>query len=286
MSERETRALFEILRPQRLTAVADVGSNPIDGTPPYASMLAAGLCTVVGFEPQLQALAALNKRKGRNETYLPHAIGDGTDATLYVTAANGMTSLFEPDPAMLALFSDFALFGNVVRRDPIRTRRLDDIAEIPAIDFLKIDIQGGELAAIQSGARKLAGAVAIQTEVSFMTLYKDQPAFGAIDTRLRSMGFVPHRLVGTKVWPLAPFRSTKAQQLLEADVLYVRDFSRLENMTGEQWKHLALIAHHSYRSHDLAMLAVRNVAKLCDGLQDAPARYVESLQPAKPGKRK
>jgi hypothetical protein len=34
------------VQPARLTAVVDVGANPIDGDPPYRAMLAAGLCTI------------------------------------------------------------------------------------------------------------------------------------------------------------------------------------------------------------------------------------------------
>jgi hypothetical protein len=40
-------------------------------------------------------------------------------------------------------------------------------------------------------------------------------------------------------------------QLLEADIVYVRDFTRPEKMNTEQLKHLALIAHHCYGSWDL-----------------------------------
>jgi len=60
--------LFELLRPQRLTAMVDIGANPIDGDPPYKTMLGRRLCTVTGFEPQVEALAALNARKSDLET--------------------------------------------------------------------------------------------------------------------------------------------------------------------------------------------------------------------------
>ncbi len=69
--------LFGMLQPKRLTAVVDIGANPIDGDPPYKEMLAAGLCTVIGFEPQADALAALNRRRTPRERYLPYAVGDG-----------------------------------------------------------------------------------------------------------------------------------------------------------------------------------------------------------------
>jgi hypothetical protein len=48
--------LHDMIRSQRLTSVVDIGANPIDGSPPYQPMLANGVCTVIGFEPQRPAL--------------------------------------------------------------------------------------------------------------------------------------------------------------------------------------------------------------------------------------
>ena len=50
-------------------------------------------------------------------------------------------------------------------------------------------------------------------------------------------------------------------QLLEADIVYVRDFAHPETMTDEQLKHLAIIAHHCYKSFDLAMRCVMLLEK-------------------------
>ena len=72
--------LLNLLAPQRLTHVVDVGANPIDGDPPYKDMLAQGLCSVTGFEPQAEALATLNQSKGELETYFRSVI-DWVSAT-------------------------------------------------------------------------------------------------------------------------------------------------------------------------------------------------------------
>jgi hypothetical protein len=129
--------LWEILKPQRLTEVVDIGANPIDGEPPYKAMLAAGLCRVTGFEPQAKALAALKKSKSENERYLPYAIGDGEVHMLNICRASGMTSFLEPDPASLALFDVLRPLGEVIRQEPLQTCRLDDISEIEHLDFLR-----------------------------------------------------------------------------------------------------------------------------------------------------
>src|ERR1041385_6261318 len=110
--------LTEILKPARLTAVVDIGANPIDGDPPYKAMLEAGLCAVTGFEPQAAALERLEQKKGPHERYLPYALGDGSERTLHVCELEGMTSLLVPDPGHLALFNLFPTWGTVKERIP------------------------------------------------------------------------------------------------------------------------------------------------------------------------
>lgn len=254
-------AFRDLLAPQRLTDVIDVGANPIDDPPPYTPMLTAGICRVTGFEPQPEALLQLQTADGPNERYLPYAVGDGEVHTLNICRASGMTSLFEPDPDVLRLFQVLEPLSEVVERVALSTHKLDDISEIEHLDFLKIDIQGGELAAFRGGRRKLADAVAIQTEVSFVTLYKNQPSLGDVDLELRSQGFIPHCFAAGKQWPIAPYVFDRdprlpLNQLLEADMVYVRDFARPDSLSDEQLKHLALIAHHCYSSFDLALRCV------------------------------
>jgi FkbM family methyltransferase len=279
--------LFELLAPQRLTAVVDIGANPIDGDPPYKRMLEAGLCTLVGFEPQADALAELNRRKGPRERYLPAAVGDGGEHTLHVCHARVMTSLLAPDPAQLALFNEFPTFGQVVGEMQIATRRLDDIDEVEQLDFLKIDAQGAELDVFNSGRHKLARAVVIQTEVSFVPLYKGQPGLGAIDVALRELGFVPHCLAELKLWPISPLvvdgnLRKPLRQLLEADLVYVRNFTRSDDLDGEQWKHLAMVAHHCYGSADLALRAVMAATDCGAVPKDAAQSYLGILGTPKP----
>ena len=242
--------------------MVDIGANPIDGDPPYKPMLRAGLCQVIGFEPQVGTLQKLLARAGPNERYLPHVVGDGERHVHNLYRGSSFASLLELDPASLEVFEAFKPWGEIVQRVSVDTRRLDEIDEIEALDFVKIDIQGSELSVFRSGRVKLSEAVVVQTEVSFVRLYRDQPVFGEIDLELRGQGFIPRSLVALKKWPIAPSvidnTPTKAlNQLLEADFVYVRDFLRPESLSDEQLKHLALIAHHCYSSADLVVRTVR-----------------------------
>jgi hypothetical protein len=134
-----TELLVELLQPGRRTGVVDVGANPITDVPPYAPMLQKRIATLVGFEPQAEGLAALNLSKGDLETYLPYAVGDGKPGTLKLCHAPGMSSLLTPNPQVLDCLALDSIFGMVVGEVALDTRRLDDIAEIGALDFLKID---------------------------------------------------------------------------------------------------------------------------------------------------
>ncbi len=256
------QSLLDLLRPQRITEIVDIGANPIDGDPPYKPMLKAGeICRVTGFEPQEGALKKLNDAKNKLERYLPYAVGDGSERVLNICSEEGMSSTLTPDSEMLKIFHPFDIWGQVVSKKRILTKTLDSINEIEQLDFLKIDIQGGELNVFQHGKKKLAHAVAIQTEVSFIPLYEGQPTFAAIDIELRGLGFIPHSFPAIKNWMITPLiingdPRIPLNQLIEADIVYVKDFTKPENITDEQLKHLALISHICYKSFDLSMRCI------------------------------
>jgi FkbM family methyltransferase len=278
---RMTSALLlrDLVRCSRPTSVLDIGANLVDGDPPYQRMLDGGLCTVTGFEPQQRALAELEQRKGPMERYLPYVVGDGQTHRLKVTRAEGMTSLLTPDDNQLRLFTGFPEWGSVVEEIDVQTHRLDDL-DIDDFDLLKIDIQGAELMVFQHGRQRLRNAVAVQTEVSFVPLYRDQPTFGDVDRELRSQGFVPHSMPALKRWAIAPtmfggdFR-IPGNQLLEADFVYVRDLAYPESMSSEQLSHLAMIAFHIYGSVDLAVFCVIELQRRGDAAQGAVERLLQ-----------
>lgn len=279
-------ALAALLRPARLTEVVDIGANPIDGDPPYKGMMLQQLCRVTGFDPHPVAIAELTKRKGPQETYLPYAVGDGDAHALNICRGIGFASLLQPHAKTLTHFPNFTELGRVIDRLPQQTRRLDDIAEISAVDLLKIDIQGGELSVFRHGRTKLAKAVAIQTEVSFVPLYENQPVFGDIDLELRSLGFIPHSFAAINKKMIAPMLgpdpAAAINQLVEADVVYVRNFVDAEAMDSEQLKHLALIAHHCYGSFDLALNCIHHLAVRGAISPDGKSQYVALLQTQRP----
>jgi FkbM family methyltransferase len=277
-----SESLADLLGPDRTTSVVDIGANPVDGDPPYKPMLQRRLCRLIGFEPQLDALAELNAKKSDMETYLPYAVSDGKEHILRICGIPGMTSLLEPDQNALWHFPMFSEWGKIVRELAIMTKRLDDIEEVDAVDFLKMDVQGSELSVLQNGKRRLAKTVVVQAEVSFIPIYKNQPVFGEVDLELRKLGLVPHAFAAINQRMIAPMRGNNVyaafNQLVEADVVYVRDFTRPDAMDVEQMKHLAIIAHHCYRSYDLAMNCIYHLAKKGAIRQSVVNQYLNLVQ--------
>ncbi len=253
-----SKSLLDILGVAATIDVVDIGANPIDGDPPYKPLLDAGRATLVGFEPNPQALAELNRRKGPHETYLPHAVYDGGRHLLNVCKAPGMSSLLAPNRDLLKFFHGFPEWSEVVDRTPMDTVRLDDVAAIQTLDFLKIDVQGAELTVFRNGVRRLADCVAIHAEVEFLPMYVGQPLFSEVEMFLREHGFMLHKfepLVSRVVQPMIVNNDVYAgfSQLLWADAVFVRDITRLGEMTAAKLLKLAVILHDLYGSHDLAL---------------------------------
>ena len=236
--------------------VVDIGANPIDSEPPYAAMLRAGDAEVVGFEPNRAALAVLDQRKGPLERYFPHAVGDGARHVLHICQAPGMTSLLEPDPAVLSLFHGFLDWGRVLATEPVDTVRLDDVPEAAGADLLKLDIQGAELMVLRHAQAGLRDAVVIQAEVEFLPLYKGQPLFSEMELFLRGHGFVLHRFfpeVSRAVQPMMVNNDPYAGlgQLVWADAVFMRDLTRLDVLSDRQLLAMAAILHDAYGAFDI-----------------------------------
>ena len=151
--------------------VVDVGALPVQGLGnAWDSMLAQGLCEVVGFEPIAEACAKLNAEQDEARTYLPYAIADGKPAVLKRCNYDMTSSLLEPNTPLLEKFVHLEELTRVVAREPIETHRLDDIEQAADMDFLKLDVQGSEVVVIENATRALATTVVVETEVEFVPL--------------------------------------------------------------------------------------------------------------------
>lgn len=260
--------------------VVDVGASPIDGSPPYQPLVEQGKARVIGFEPNLEQYQLLQEQQTPYLTFLPYVIGDGQDGTLNLCSAPGMTSLLEPDQELLGYFHGFSEWGRVIQREPVSTRRLDEVTEIGAIDYLKLDVQGGELAILQGATRRLQEILVIHTEVQFVPFYQNQPLFAELDQALRAAGFYLHCInpqVCRTFKPLVVNNDFYAglNQLLWGDAVYVKKFTDFGQLSQSQLLKVALITHELYGSYDLCALALEFVDRQEGG--DRQVQYIQAL---------
>ena len=97
----------------------------------------------------------------------------------------------------------------MVNTETVQTKRLDDVEEYPPIDFMKIDVQGGELDILRHGVNTLGNVTVVQLEVEFVPVYKDQPLFGDLQVFLRDQGFQLHKFIDIAGRCFRPFQMGK-----------------------------------------------------------------------------
>lgn len=260
----------------------DVGAMEV-GQDRYDPLVASGLAQVTGFEPNPAQYARLQSRTGPYR-YLPVFLGSGAPAFFHITRYPGCSSLMKPDPSVIDLFMTISCAQPednfyVQRVEKCETVRLDDVGSNITVDYLKIDVQGYELEIMKHGITKISNAVVIECEVEFLALYEKQPLFGDIQCFLREQGFVLHKLIDVGGRPFRPFSPPNqflpVSQLLWADAIFVRDFTRLDNFSSDGLLKAAAVLDLVYHSYDLAALLLREYDRRSQ--TSLYQRYVDSL---------
>jgi len=244
--------------PLQPVGVVDIGAMSLgDETDAHHNLFKQGLCTVVGFEPVKAECDKLVANCGPHRKFFPYAVGNGQPATLHVCNEAMTSSLYEPNTELVNMYSHLGEVMQVVKKEEIATKRLDDIlSELGEVDFVKLDVQGGELDVIQGGQAALSQALVVQTEVEFVPLYKNQPLFAEIDQALRGLGFEFHRFLGMSGRTMKPLVITgnpfqPVSQHLWSDAVYVRDMMKLDTVSAPKLLKMALVLHEVYQSYDI-----------------------------------
>lgn len=276
-------SILELFDDLPSVCVVDVGASPLDGEPPYQPLMNAGLARLIGFEPAIDQLEALQEMNIPNATFLPHAVGNGEPGELKICRSPGMTSLMEPDMDVLNQLYGFPDWAEVIERQPVETVRLDDVSETAGMDFLKLDVQGGEGLVLDGAEERIQSALCVHTEVNFVPFYKDQPLFAELDIRMRQAGYYFHKFSHIFSRMLRPMQNqgnvyAECSQELWSDAVYIRRFTDFENLSCAELLKLALIMHELYLSIDVVTLLLTHVDRIENG--NRAARYQLRVQQA------
>lgn len=272
--------------PVPILNAVDAGAALLDGEPRWAPLLAEGRMRVWGFEPDADQFARLEAAPRPGFTPVRAALGRGGPAKLKICRYPGCSSLLRPNPPLLNLFTGIGAepaTGNyaVLREVEIETHRLDSFA-IPPPDYMKLDIQGGEIAALEGAGAMLDQLCVVESEALFVPLYEDQPLFGDLQRWFADHGFLFHKCVDLASRAYRPVRGANPaqpfSQWLWADAIFVRDPTRLDLWPDEGLLKAALALHALYRSYDLVLLLLRE-HDARSGAETA-ARYAAALASA------
>jgi FkbM family methyltransferase len=219
-------------------SIGQIGSRKLSEGDDYGSQgwgIFGKNLTIYGFDADADATEEANqdldtRQVSWREVHVPVGLSDYTgEATLYVTKAPMCTSLYPPNEPLLERFSGLPELMNLDFEIEVETTTLDVFCQtegVEEIDFLKIDVQGADLKVLQGATQLLSKSVfAIQIEVEFTHLYKDQPLFADVDSFARQQGFTLFDLsMARRPKAISPIVSnTHAGQILWGDAFYFRD---------------------------------------------------------------
>lgn len=238
--------------------ILDIGAGDHPDYPaglgPFERLSETGDAVLVGFEGDTRTFGALKAKETPNRRYLNYFVGDGRDRTFYATNNVFTGSLYRPNRTLIDSFGGLGEIMQVVEEIPVKTVRLDDIAELTDVDAIKIDVQGAELDVFRGAERLLGGVMTIISEVEFVPLYEDQPLFGDVDAFLRGKGFLLHHLPPCQGRMIAPVRSSNpavgGSQSMWSDAIFTRDFRSFPDLPVEKLWKLAAILHDALRFFD------------------------------------
>jgi FkbM family methyltransferase len=196
----------------------DVGANAGQTT---LKLIANGFDgRILSFEPVPGPYGKLASRAARYPKWkaLPVAIGDINGQIEVHVAGNLESSSVLP---MLERHKTAAPGSEEINRVQAELRRLDSYLEEGLIlkednIFLKIDVQGFEMQALNGSAGILGQVKILQMELSLVPLYEGSLLFEDLMARLKKLGFTLFTL-------LPGFSDPVSGQLLQMDGVFIRE---------------------------------------------------------------
>ncbi|MCC6301731.1 MAG: FkbM family methyltransferase [Gammaproteobacteria bacterium] len=268
-------SLSELVQPESRITILDVGASMTE-QPPYAHLIRSGLVRLVGFEPDREQCEKLRNHYGRPHDFFPYFVGDGKPAVFWETNWFATGSLFKPNTPLLEKFQNLAELVTPVAQHDIETKRLDDIPEIGAVDYIKIDVQGAELKVFEGGEKLLDNVLMIHTEVEFLELYEGQPLFADVDIHLRGRNFMFGKFIGMGTRCIKPTAVNQdvnqGTHMLWSDVLYLKNWLDPSAFSNDRLIKYAILAHDMYEYVDLAYYLLKHLDDR-KGTEYAPGYY-------------
>jgi FkbM family methyltransferase len=207
----------------------------------------------IGFEPDKSECEHLNllykfKPDHPIHKYWPIALaGENKKLPFIVTIDQNCSSLLQPNSETAKLIGLEKILEESHRIE-IEAMTLGSWIELNAEklpNFIKLDIQGAELAVLSNAGRALDNCVGLQVEISFIEIYKKQPLFYEIDKKIQELGFVLIDL--RKKYARCGKSQVSTRGILAwGDAVYLRDPVKWLNFDNQDNHHKFMININSF----------------------------------------
>lgn len=211
------RAGFAVLQANLMTRVdlvIDVGANVGQYAERVRALGYQG--HILSFEPQRLAYDQLMRTASRDPSWVVRqlALGESTGAAELFRSANSVSSSLH---RVQEEHTRAAPEAREVGSEYVQMSTLDKEvgARSGTATWLKLDVQGHELAVLRGGSDTLAACLAVQVELSFAPLYAEQADWVELCSHLTAQGLVLRHLE-------PGFEDPTTGHLQQADALFVR----------------------------------------------------------------
>jgi FkbM family methyltransferase len=204
-------------------ALLDVGASGgiIHRWRPYRESVA-----FTGVEPDKRSIPALlnspEAKVFKSYDIIPSGAWNrnGT-VTISFTRKPMCSSHFAPNMPFLSRFPEAERF-DIVGSDAVECRTIDDLlsGSDKSVDFIKLDLEGGELAVLEGAGSTLASCMGLHVEVGFQSIRSGQPLFGDVNSFLQKSGIDFIDFVSFFRWERESFNGLG--QAIFADALFLR----------------------------------------------------------------
>jgi FkbM family methyltransferase len=207
---------LKILLEKESISMIDLGAA--GGIEPRWAKISAYL-NYFGFEPDSRTIQLDPNKEFKSYTVIPSLVSNKTEKkNLYISHEEGKSSIYQPNSEFISRFPNPRRF-ETVKTVSFETSTIDDLIK-KEIDFIKLDIQGAELDALQGSPEVLKSVLGIESEVEFIELYKSQPLFGHVNDFLLKQGFEFIDFTNLRRWERGHLG--EIGQCVFGDALYLR----------------------------------------------------------------
>ena len=189
------KAISELLGGDTITLV-DIGAA--DGIESRWEKISSVL-HYIGFEPDERSDTELpDNRFAKAEVYRQAVWEHQQILKINLAKKPQISSYFFPNRDLVDLFPDSERF-NIEGSVELQAIKLDDLG-LKSCDFIKLDIQGGELSVLKGASQLLEKNMGLEIEVEFVHIYNNQPLFGEVVEFLQSHNYIFIDFVNLSRW--------------------------------------------------------------------------------------